>query len=42
MRRKGGQAARSYDLPRQDGCRDILTEPFLSIKKSVMEAMKSL
>ena len=38
----GGQAARSYDLPRQDGCRDILTEPFLSIKKSVMEAMKSL
>lgn len=29
----GGQAARSYDLPRQDGCRDILTEPFLSIKK---------
>ena len=38
----GGRAARSYDLPAQDGCRDILTEPFLSIKKSVMEAMKSL
>ena len=38
----GGQAARSYELPRQDGCRDILSEPFLSIKKSVIEAMKSL
>ena len=38
----GGQAARSYELPEQDGCRDILTEPFLSIKKSVIEAMKSL
>ena len=38
----GGRAARSYDLPAQDGCRDILTEPFLSIKQSVMEAMKSL
>lgn len=38
----GGQAACSYELPRQDGRRDILTEPFLSIKKSVIEAMKSL
>ena len=38
----GGQAARSYELPEQDGCRDILTKPFLSIKKSVIEAMKSL
>lgn len=37
-----GRAARSYELPAQTGCRDILTEPFLSIKKSVMEALKSL
>lgn len=38
----GGKAARTYDLPEQDDRRDILSEPFLGIKKSVIEAMKSL
>lgn len=38
----GGKAARDYRLPEQDDDRDILSEPFLSIKKSVIETMKSL
>ncbi len=38
----GGTAVRDYALPRQSGARDILSPPFLRVKKDILTTMKEL
>jgi sulfonate transport system ATP-binding protein len=38
----GGVAARDWVLPRQEGARDLLSPPYLDLKKDILKTMKRL